>query len=68
MYKMCVITYQALNFEKSQYIRDLLEDLYVATDMTLKHSNVLHKLNEPQCNFEFGFRAFEKSAPRLYNW
>ena len=61
------MTHQALNFEKPQYIRDLLENFHVDTEMTLRHSNVLHRLNEPRCNFVFGFRAFEKSAPRLYN-
>ena len=35
--------------------------------MTLRHGNVLYRLNEPWRNFEFGFKAFKKSAPRLYN-
>ena len=35
--------------------------------MTLRHSDVLHRLNEPRCNYELGFRAFKNCAPRLYN-
>ena len=61
------MTYQALNLNKPQYMRDMLNVFHVDTDMTLRHANELHRLNEPECNFEFGFRAFEKSAPRLYN-
>ena len=45
----------------------MLEDFSLVTDMILRHNNVLHRLNEPRCNSELGFRAFEKSAPRLYN-
>ncbi len=67
IYKLCVMTYQAMNLKKPQYIRDLLEDFKVNTNLTLRHSNVRHRLNEPRCNYELGFRAFEKSAPRLYN-
>ena len=67
IYKLCIMTYQALNSEKPQYMRDMLVDFSVNTDMTLRHGNVLHRLNEPRCNSGIGFRAFEKSAPRLYN-
>lgn len=67
IYKVCVMVYQALNPGKPKYMRDLLVDFQVDTSMTLRHGNMLHQLNEPRCNHEFGFRAFEKSAPRLYN-
>ena len=61
------MTNQALNYGKPKYIRDLLDDFSVNTEMALRHSNVLHRLNEPRCNYEFGFRAFKNCAPRLYN-
>lgn len=67
IYKLCVMAYQALNFGKPEYIRALLEDFHIDTDMILRHGTVIHRLNEPRYNLELGFRAFEKSVPRLYN-
>ena len=67
VHKICVMTYQALNCGKPKYIRELLDDFSVNTEMTLRHSDVLHRLNEPRCNYELGFRAFKNCAPRLYN-
>ena len=67
VFKICVLTYQALKFGKPEYIRHLLEDFHVDTTLVLRHSAECHRLNEPRCNLKLGFRAFEKSAPRLYN-
>ena len=67
IYKICVMVHQAMTFGKPRYIKDMLIDFHVDTAMTLRHSTELHRLLEPRCNLELGFRAFEKSAPRLYN-
>ena len=35
--------------------------------MILRHGVEFPRLTEPRYNAELGLRAFEKSAPRLYN-
>ena len=35
--------------------------------MELRHDTDIHRLLEPRSNFDIGFRAFERCAPRLYN-
>ncbi|XP_076031803.1 uncharacterized protein LOC143019719 [Oratosquilla oratoria] len=67
VYKICVMAYQALNSGRPKYIRDLLEDFHIDSDMLLRHSVMPHRLHEPRYNLEIGFRAFENCAPRLYN-
>lgn len=67
VYKQCVIVYQALHSGKPVYIRNILNDFNVNTDIILRHGVEINRLNEPRYNTEVGRRAFEKSAPRLYN-
>ena len=66
-YKICVLSFQALKFEKPRYIRDMLKDFQPDTTLMLRHSDHQNRLDEPQCNTELGFRAFQISAPRLFN-
>ncbi len=58
---------QALQYGKPKYINELLRDFHLDTSMTLRHSVYRHRLNEPRCNLNIGFRAFASRAPRLYN-
>ena len=67
IYKLCVMTYQALTSERPRYIRELLRGFHLHTSMFLRHSADPHRLDEPRSNFEIGSRAFASCAPRLYN-
>ena len=61
------MTYLALNTDRPRYLKDYLMPFSVATDVILRHSMDRHRLLEPRANLELGMRAFENSAPRLYN-
>ncbi len=67
VYKICLMTSQALQFEKLKYINDLLKSFHLDTSMTLRHNVDRHRLNEPRCNLDISFRAFAACAPRLCN-
>ena len=67
VFKMLCITYLALKFERPLYIYNMLRAFYIDSDMVLRHESEVHRLIEPRFNTELGRRAFEKSAPRLYN-
>ncbi len=66
-FKVYLMTYQALKFDKPAYIRGMLNEFHIDSDMMLRHSVETNRLDEPYCNHSFGFRDFEKCAPRLYN-
>ncbi|MPC98228.1 hypothetical protein E2C01_093587 [Portunus trituberculatus] len=61
------MTHQAIHFGKPGYIGSLPHDFRSYTVMSLRHNRKPYRLCEPRVNLELGFRAFEKSAPRLYN-
>ena len=67
IYKICVMTYQAIKFEKPKYMRELLRGFQLQTSMFLRHSADPHRLDEPRSNLEIGTRGFMRCAPRLYN-
>ncbi|XP_068240806.1 uncharacterized protein [Palaemon carinicauda] len=67
IYKICLMTYQALHFERPKYMNNLLSAFHLDTSMILRHSVDRHRLIEPRCNSDIGFRAFATCAPRLYN-
>ena len=67
MYKICVLTYQALKTGKPEYLKTMLRHYEVATNMVIRHAADEYRLNEPRCNSEIGARAFMYSAPRLFN-
>ena len=66
-YKIDVMTHQALQSGKPEYLRKMLENFHHDNIMELRHDTDLHRLLEPRSNLEIGFRAFERCAPRLYN-
>ncbi len=67
VYKICFMTYQALQFQKPKYITYLLSGFHLDRSMTLRHSVECHRLNESRYNLDIVFRAFATCAPRLYN-
>ena len=67
VYKICLLVFNALKFGKPEYVRRMLKDFQPDTDMLLRHGSDLLRLQEPRCNLQLGFRAFEISAPRLFN-
>ena len=67
IYKICLIAFNALKFGKPDYIRRVLRDFRPNTPMLLRHSDDQFRLEEPRCCHQLGFRAFEISAPRLFN-
>lgn len=61
------MVYQALKFGKPEYLRNMLVDFQANTGVTLRHSMEFHRLYEPRFFREAGRRAFDRSAPQLYN-
>ena len=66
-FKICVMTYLALSTDRPRYLKDYLIPFSIGTDVNLRHSTDRHRLSEPRANLVLGTRAFENSAPRLYN-
>ena len=67
MYKLCVITRQALITGKPEYINKSLNKSRLNTTIETRHTTDPHHLDEPRYNLVLGLRAFDKCAPRLYN-
>ena len=67
IFKICVLTYQALNFERPRYLRDMLTSFQPNTGVSLRHSDDPFRLEEPRSFSNTGTRAFERSAPKLFN-
>ena len=66
-YKICLLTFQAVKYNKPSYLREVLRNFQPDTNMDLRHGADPYRLDEPRCNLQLGFRAFQNSAPRLYN-
>lgn len=49
------------------YMRDMLKDFRPETTVNLRHSDETNRLEEPRSRTNWGCRAFERAAPRLYN-
>ena len=67
VFKMCVLTYQALNSGKPGYLRNALKSFQPNTAVDLRHSDDPYRLEEPRSRTNIGTRAYERSAPRLFN-
>ena len=67
VYKICVLTYQALEIGKPEYLRSLLQPFTLGNDIKIRHISDMFRLKEPKCNTDLGFRGFNNCAPRLYN-
>ena len=63
-FKLCSLTYQALNSVQPVYIRNMLQPSRKVR--TLRSSN-LDQLNAPRVRTALGSRAFPVAAPRLWN-
>ena len=67
IYKICLLTYVALNKDKPKYLREKLTLFNTGLEVSVRHSHDVHRLNEPRSRTNNGTRAFSHSAPRLYN-
>ena len=67
IFKMCVLTYQALRFGKPMYMGNMLRSFRPETAVNLRLSDDPYRLDEPRSRSNIGTRAFERSAPRLFN-
>ena len=67
IYKICVLTHQVMITGEPVYLRNLLHLFEVDTNVVVRHAVDEYRLNEPRCNTDLGFRAFQVCAPRLYN-
>ena len=54
MFKICVLTYIALNTGKSAYLRNKLSKITTELGVSIRHSHDPHRLNEPRMNKEIG--------------
>ena len=54
VFKICVLTYIALNTGKPAYLRNKLEKFSIELGVTIRHSHDPHRLNEPRVNKEIG--------------
>ena len=66
-FKICVLTYLALNEGVPKYLKEYLVSFSIDSKMVLRHSADKHRLHEPRAKLELGKRAYEYAAPRLYN-
>ena len=67
VFKICVLTYTALNTGKPECLRNKLNKFSTELGVSIRHSHDPHRLNEPRMNKETGARSFKYSAPRLFN-
>ena len=63
VFKICVLTYIALNTGKPAYLMNKLNKFSTELGMSIRHSHDPHRL----MNQEIGTRSFKYSAPRLFN-
>ena len=67
VFKICVLTYIALNTGKPAYLRNKLNKFSTELRVSIRHAHDPHRLNEPRMNEEIGKRSFKYSAPKLLN-
>ena len=67
VYKICLLTYNALRTGEPKYLHKHLMPFELNTGVTVRHANDRHRLFEPRASYCVGERAFHYSAPRLYN-
>ena len=63
------MTYKVLKTKEPKYLSDLLKPYTSNTEMSLRTSSDVYRLDEPRALNERSFfeRSFSYSAPRLYN-
>ena len=67
VFKICTLVFQAMKYGKPQYMRNLLKDYTPNTNMSLRHVSESFRLEHQRSRLQMGNRAFEISAPRLWN-
>ena len=67
IYKICLITYKALNFNQPKYIAELIKEYTPETNMSLRSIDN-NRLDEPVISpLQAVDRCFQHASPRLYN-
>ena len=67
IFKICVMTHQALRTGCPPYLRELLIVMQPSEGTNTRRTLDGVTLFEPRCSMNYGFRAFRSAAPRLYN-
>ena len=67
IFKICVLTHQALNTGCPPYLRELLQVMQPLEGINTRRATDGITLFELRCSTSVGFRAFKSAAPRLYN-
>ena len=68
-FKLCLITYKAVNFGEPGYLAALLSPLTTGSEIALRSSDDPYRLEEPRAVQErlYACRSFYYTAPRVYN-
>ena len=68
-FKICLITFKALKFNKPSYIRELLSFSSHESTLGLRNADDPYRLHKPRAIGEMGFvnRSFSYIAPSLYS-
>ena len=68
-FKICLLTYKALNYGEPKYLRDYLFPYVEATsaNVSTRNASEPHRLFEIGANCMLGGRSFQYAAPRLFN-
>ena len=67
IFKLCVLTYQAVNIGEPLYLRNCLKKPLVGPGVHTRLSRDTFRLDEPRALSTLGMRSFTYCAPRLYN-
>lgn len=68
-FKICLMAFKALKFQRPKYIADLLIPHSIEAGVVLRSTDDPYRLHEPRAVGErsFAVRSFAYTAPRLYN-
>ena len=66
-FKICTLAFQALKFNKPQYLRNTLKEFKPSTNITLRHALEPLRLEQQRSLSKLGDRAFERCVPTLMN-
>ena len=66
-FKICVLTYQAVNTGKPAYLKNELHEYNTNLTINTRLSNEEGRFKIPRVNTSYGSRTFKYNAPRLYN-
>ena len=66
-YKIILLTYKALKYNEPKYLRKMLSRYDPGTNLTTRLADEIGRLHEPRTNKNYGERAFNYCAPRLFN-